>query len=94
MDRLAKLRRPLSEMTNEEVHELIRKIRADRRLTKERPSVKVKKARAKDKDKMDLAKLLEGLSPKEIAELFGGTGDDADQGSAAQGNQDQGQGTP
>lgn len=83
MDRLARLRKPLEEMTTEEAHDLIRRIRADRRLTKERPSVKRKAARSSDKAKTDLAKLLDGMSPEEIAALLGEPGDDAGQGSSA-----------
>lgn len=77
MSRLAKLRKPLTEMTTEEQHELIRLIRADRRLTKERPKERRKAARSKDKDKTALSKLLDGMSAEEIALLLGDVGDDA-----------------
>lgn len=82
MSRLTRLRKPLSEMTVDEQHDLIRRIRADRRLTKERPSVKRKAARTKDKDKTTLSKLLAGMTPAEIEALLGDPGDDADQGSS------------
>jgi hypothetical protein len=71
MDRLARLRKPLSDMTIEEQRELVRAIRADRRLTKERPSQRRKAARTKDKDMTALGKLLEGMSEEEIAALLG-----------------------
>ena len=76
MNRLAKLRKPLDEMSSDELHDLVRHIRADRRLTKERPSVKRKAARSKDKDKSKLASLLDGLTPEELEALLGeNTGD-------------------
>ena len=71
MNRLAKLRKPLDEMSSDELHDLVRHIRADRRLTKERPSVKRKAARSKDKDKSKLASLLDGLTPEELEALLG-----------------------
>jgi hypothetical protein len=71
MSRLARLRKPLEDMTAEEQYELIRRIRADRRITKERPKERRKAARSKDKDKTALAKLLEGMTPEEIAALVG-----------------------
>ena len=77
MDRLARLRKPLEEMTPEEKHDLIRLIRLDRRVTKERPKERRKVARTKDKAKTDLSKLLDGLSPEEIQALLGEMGDDA-----------------
>ena len=70
MNRLARLRKPLEEMTAEEAHDLIRRIRADRRLTKERPSVRRKAAASKDKDKTALSKLLAGMSLEEIDALL------------------------
>ena len=72
MNRLAQLKKPLQDMTADEMHELIRHIRADRRLTKTRPSVKRTAARSKDKDKTNLAALLDGLSPEELEALLNG----------------------
>ena len=76
MDRLARLRKPLGDMTDSEARDLIRHIRADRRLTKERPKQRRAAARSRDKDKTDLTKLLEGMTPEEIAALME-MGDDA-----------------
>ena len=75
MNRLARLRKPLQDMTSEEAHDLIRRIRADRRITKERPSVRRAAGRKKDKDKTALSKLLEGMTPEEIEALLGDPGD-------------------
>lgn len=77
MDRLARLRKPLEEMTPEEQHDLIRLIRLDRRVTKERPKERKKAARTKDKAKTDMSKLLDGMTPEEIEALLGELGDDA-----------------
>jgi len=75
MSRLARLRKPLEEMTPEEAYDLIRSIRADRRLTKERPAERRKVARTRDKDKTALDKLLAEMTPEEIAALLGGVED-------------------
>ena len=93
MNRLAELKKPLEEMTHDEQRELIRLIRADRRLTKERPSVKRKAARSKGRDMEKLTKLLAGMTPEEIAALLG---DDADasEGHTSDGDQGQEQGSP
>lgn len=89
MNRLARLQKPLQDMSAEEMHELIRHIRADRRLTKERPSVKKTTARTKDKDNRALLALLNSLSPEEREALLNGElGDDAGNGSTA--GEDQG----
>lgn len=74
MDRLARLRKPLEDMTQEEKVDLIRRIRADRRLTKERPKERKAAARTKDKAKTTLAKLLDGMTPEEIEALLGDDG--------------------
>ena len=71
MSRLAQLRKPLTEMSSDELQDLVRHIRGDRRLTKERPSVKRKVARSKDKDKTKLTSILDGLTAEEIEALFG-----------------------
>lgn len=78
MDRLARLRKPLDAMTPEEAHDLIRQIRADRRLVKEKPKERRKAARTKDKAKTDLSKLLDGMTEEEIKALLGEMGNDAD----------------
>lgn len=77
MSRLSRLRKPLSDMTPDEQYDLIRAIRADRRITKERPSIRRKAARSSDKSKTELSKLLAGLSPEEVEALLGDQGDDA-----------------
>ena len=71
MNRLARLRKPLTDMSSDELQDLVRYIRADRRLTKERPSIKRKAARSKDKDKTKLASILDGLTDAELEALFG-----------------------
>lgn len=87
-DRLSELRPSILDMDPEVLREHVRRIRADRRLTKERPSVKKTVARSKDKDKTVLDKLLSSLSPEELEALLGETGDaDAGQGNTTEGNQ-------
>jgi len=80
-NRLGELRKSLADMDQDEKLALIRRIRADRRLTKERPAAKRAVARSKDKDKTQLGKLLDGLSAEEITALLGGMEDDAGKGS-------------
>jgi uncharacterized protein YdaU (DUF1376 family) len=72
-DRLSKLRKSLLDMTLEEQRSLVGRIRADRRITKERPSVKRTAARNKEKDKASIAKLLDGMTQEQIEALLGGS---------------------
>lgn len=83
MSRLANLRKPLEEMSTEEKHELIRLIRSDRRLTKERPKERRKAARSRDKGKTELEKLLAGMTEEEIMALLGDAQDDASTGNSS-----------
>lgn len=81
-DRLSELRPSILDMDPEALREHVRRIRADRKITKERSSVKKTVARSKDKDKSALNKLLDGLSEEEIEALLGDTGHDADKGNS------------
>src|SRR5262245_24946227 len=82
VSRLDKLRKSLEDMSSEEQYNLIRHIRADRKLVKERPADRVRAARNKEKAKTTLGALLEGMSDAEIAALLGEL-DDAGEGNTA-----------
>lgn len=70
MSRLSALRKPLTEMTEEELRAHVLEIRADRLINKERPAEK-KKARAKSaKAKSSTQDLLDNMTPEEKAKLL------------------------
>jgi reverse gyrase len=82
MSRLNRLRKPIEDMSDDELHDLVRHIRSDRKLTKERPSTKRAVARTKDKSKTALISLLDSMTPEEVAALLGETGNaDGSEGS-------------
>lgn len=83
MSRLSELRKPLQDMTAEELREHIRHIRSDRRLTKTRPAVKQARARSSGKSKDKVDKALGGLSKDQLEALLRELEGDADTGNQA-----------
>jgi hypothetical protein len=73
--RLMRLRKSLLAMSPEELSMLVARIREDRHLTKERPSMKRQAARSKDKTRLDARSILSVLSPEELEALNGEFGD-------------------
>jgi len=71
MNRLDQLRPSILDMDIETLREHVRRIRADRKLTKERPAKKRAAARTTDKNKSAMMKLLDGMTPEEIEALLG-----------------------
>jgi hypothetical protein len=69
MSRLDDLQKTVEQMTTEELLELTRKIRADRRVSKRVKRTTTKASRAKAAD--SLKELLKGKSREEILEIFG-----------------------
>jgi len=89
LDRLNELRKDILTMDPEELREHIRKLRADRRVTKERPAARVQRKVKSEKAKSSAAALLDGMSEDEIAALMKELGH-ADQGNPTEGDQSQG----
>lgn len=82
-DRLSTLRKSLEDMSFEELREHVRQIRADRRLTKERPAERKKVKAAKEKSRTSAAKLARSLSASDVEALLREFGD------GTEGDQDQ-----
>lgn len=71
MDRLETLRKSLLAMDRDELQEFIRQLRIDRRITKDKPAAVVKKKKASEKSKSNIATMLAKLSATELAKLLG-----------------------
>lgn len=71
-DRLSHLRQNLLDMTPEQLRERVREIRRERRITKEKPAAKVAKKVAGERAKTQLAKLLQNMTPEQIAKILKG----------------------
>lgn len=70
MGRLDELRKNIVDMDLEELRNLARGIRADRKITKERAVVKKEKRVTSDKAKTKASKTIKGLSPEMQALLL------------------------
>lgn len=68
--RLKDLKKDILEMTEEELRDKVRAIRADRIIRKQSKATKVAKAKTSAKASDKAAKLLEGMSKEELAKLL------------------------
>ncbi len=82
MDRLEKLRKELSTLSQDELLDFIRKTRVDRRITKERPSARRAKRVTAERTKTKANKALAGLSPAQLAALMKEMGLDVEDGDS------------
>jgi hypothetical protein len=69
MASLEELRKPVEKMTDDEFHEYINRIRTDRRIRKDKPVTRAKKAENVAKKKT-ANKLLSKLSPSDLAAIL------------------------
>lgn len=66
------------DMSPEELREHVRRIRADRKVHKDRPATLKKRKVASDKERNSLTKALGKLSDEQLQALLKGLGDDTD----------------
>lgn len=89
MGRLDHIRQNLLDMSPDELRDHVRKIRADRKIRKENPTVKKTRVKTQAKTNDKLLKALKGLSEAEIMALLGVE----DAGSASSDKVDQSEGS-
>jgi hypothetical protein len=70
VNRLHELRKPLLEMTGEELRRHIEHIRAERLIVKEKPQAKRKKVVASATSRSKASKLLASMTPAEMQRLL------------------------
>ena len=71
MNRLFELRKPIDEMTHDELREHIRRMRHERRINRERPSTKRAKKIKSNKSASKVVNMMHTLTPEQVRLLLG-----------------------